>query len=105
MSDPGSLRVVISRSGGFAAIRRQYSVDVADMAPVDAARLRELVVDFDRLATQEPVPPGPPDSFQYEITIEQGGEHRTLHAGEGSALQPLIDFVRDQQPGERGSGS
>jgi hypothetical protein len=92
------IRIKLERSGGFAGISQRASVDTSKLPPDEAARIAELVrrVDFGALAATATGPPRAPDRFQYDLDIQQGGQHHRLTFGERAVtpeLRPLLDHL------------
>lgn len=86
------MHIEVVRRGGLAGITLRGAVDTAaltpDIATAGEAALRGLA--FDRPAS----PPRHPDSFQYELTVVDGGTRRTSVLDEAElpeALRPIID--------------
>lgn len=101
------LRVSVVRVGGFAAIRRPLgAVDTASLPPAEAGRLRQLVRDAGFFELPEVLGAAGEelarDRFSYTVTVAVDGREKTVHASEGSVLQPLVDFVRELGRQQRG---
>ncbi|MEU9403111.1 protealysin inhibitor emfourin [Streptomyces sp. SID4985] len=69
------MRIQVRRTGGFAGIERRAEIDTS--ARPDAAELRSLAERALASAPTTP-PPGVPDGFHYEITVDG----RTIHAAD-----------------------
>ncbi|MBD1911401.1 MULTISPECIES: protealysin inhibitor emfourin [unclassified Leptolyngbya] len=72
-----------SSSGGFANLRLTYSVDTTKL-PQELAQELERLVNQTKFFTLQAAPAisaagGLPDMMQYEISIQQGEERRSLH--------------------------
>jgi hypothetical protein len=93
-----TLHVSVRRHGGFGGIARTYAVDAAKLPPDRAEQLRQLVGGLPTPLPKQAAP-GPPDAFQYTVTVREGDTERSTQVGEGSSLQPLIDFARDHTDG------
>ena len=88
-------RVTLTRSGGPAGISLVASVDVDDLPPETAERVRAALdeVDFD-------APPAPPrrgaaDTYQYDLVVT-GEETRTVTARDpfvGPGVRALLDVL------------
>jgi|YNPNPStandDraft_1061719.scaffolds.fasta_scaffold00458_1 hypothetical protein len=91
------MRLTLSRSGGFAGIRRPaITVDTRDLAPHEAALLEKLISDVRFLDLQSQAPaPGHPDRFEYtiEAVLDNGLPH-TVTIGEADAPPLFLDLVR-----------
>jgi hypothetical protein len=90
------VRVEVSRSGGFAGVTRTASVDTDSLDTAQAAELRRLV-GASRAAS---VPPARrpsadgADRFQYEITVEHGGQTDRAVCGEPDLTPEEQELVR-----------
>jgi len=91
------MRITIQRSGGFAGLRPPpVTVDTAQLPPDQSAALQEAVKRVDLTASQEPsAPQRGADRFQYQVTIEDAGQTRSLTFNEGtpSPLKAIVDQV------------
>jgi hypothetical protein len=92
-------QVRLTQSGGLAGLDMVAQVDVDELPPDQAARVREALAaaDLPALAGQAPGPPQGADRFQYDIAVTEGGrtQHVTVHEpGVPAELQPLIDVLR-----------
>jgi hypothetical protein len=95
---PAHARVNLTRTGGFAGIATRATVDTAELDPPEAERVLAGLdaVDLPELAARAPAPPGPPDSFRYELEVERGGgTHRIALAQHEvpDALRPVLDVL------------
>ncbi|HEY8836270.1 MAG TPA: protealysin inhibitor emfourin [Dehalococcoidia bacterium] len=86
------MQVEVVRRGGFAGIPLRGTVDTARLSPdeVSAAEAALQVLPFDR----PPGTPRHPDSFQYEITVADGGRRRSAVVDEAelpAGLRPLVN--------------
>ena len=93
--------VIVSRSGGFAELRRVWRVDVEEQP--DERAWRELLgslpweTDDEPQASYSPAVPGRPDRFVYEIQVQT--HHVRLGETElDGAWRELVDRVRKAQP-------
>ena len=93
------VRVEVHRSGGFAGIDQVTQADSDALPAEDAQELRRLVAEAD-LATLVPrlstVAPGRPDGFQYDVTVDQGGQTYRFTVYDGSVppeVKPLLALV------------
>lgn len=85
-------RIRFRRTGGlFAGDRLETTVDLDELPEEEADRLeRDLSeVDLDELARASPVRGPGADAYQYDLTVERGGEVRELTVGE-TALPPEL---------------
>ena len=88
------------RGGGFGGFVTRTEIDGDELPPERAAELQAKVAEADAQEALEapasPRLPSHPDEFQYELTIEDEGETRTVRLGESSMsdeLQALIAWV------------
>ncbi|MGC8991888.1 MAG: protealysin inhibitor emfourin [Verrucomicrobiia bacterium] len=91
------MRLTLSRSGGFAGIRRPpITVDTGDLAPDEAALLEKLISDARLLDLASHAPATrQPDRFEYTIeAVPDNGLPHTVTIGEADAPPPLIELVR-----------
>jgi hypothetical protein len=74
------VRIQVQRSGGFAGLSRMTAVDTADLPPAEARDIEERMrsIDFDAAARQTASTQPRPDSFQYDVTIENGDGRRQM---------------------------
>jgi hypothetical protein len=88
VTEDAPLRVDVVRSGGFAGIPTEASVDASALDPHEVEVLERLV--------EESKPPGPPtegaDWFQYDIALTRGSERRTATFTENE-LPPEVGKV------------
>jgi len=87
--------VDLVRSGGMAGLSMGTSVDVSSLAPEAAAAVSQALsqVDLDVLARRPAAAPSGPDRFQYDLTVETGGESHSVTLQEPDVpaeLRPLI---------------
>lgn len=102
MTDPAArdLRLTLVRTGGFAAIRRTFTVDAATLPPAERDELDSLVTAakvFDLPDDLTGGRPGQPDQFIYALTAEAGSRRHTVRFGETGApdsLLALVDFIQ-----------
>ncbi len=80
------MRIAVTRTGGFAGLKRRAEVDTA--ARPDAPRLEGLARDA--LAAGRSSPPrGVPDGFHYEITVDG----RTVHCTDPELSEAQRELV------------
>jgi hypothetical protein len=94
------MKIQFSRSGGFAGIRLALTLDSSELSPKDRQELERLVreASFFKLPGSFLSPQPQPDAFQYQITVEDGGQsHRVLAGDRGApkALRPLIERLEE----------
>lgn len=90
------MRIYYERSGGFAGLRQEITLDSQSIDAEEAGELQKLVeqAGFFDLPARITAPGTGADQFQYRITVESGPRRHTVEAGEASipaALQPLLD--------------
>jgi hypothetical protein len=89
------MKISFERTGGFAGMRVAITVELDSLPEPDAATLRKLVTDADFFNLAE-IRAGQaiPDGFQYTITIEGDGQHRTIRMTDAAIpdkLRPLLE--------------
>ena len=95
------MKVRLSRSGGFAGIRRTFEVSDEALAPADAARLRAAVArarSAGLRAQGAPARPGGADRFAYELAVEDGAPSPALRFAPGACgdeLDALAELVEE----------
>jgi len=77
------------------------TVDEKDLLPDEAQKLRQLVEEADffnlprKIASRVPQP----DRFQYELSLEEDGQHHTVTLSEEAMpakLRPLIKWLMEK---------
>lgn len=86
------------RTGGFAGLFQQTTIDSATLAPQEMQSLHQLVeaAGFFELPEKISAPPGGADRFTYRLTVESGGQCHTVEVDEAAVpgpLQPLIQHL------------
>jgi len=93
------MRVKFERSGGFANIPLSAELDSAEMEPDRADELKRLVdeaLPFDQPSTSKS---NLPDDLHYQLTIEHGGQSKTIKVSDNAApdkLKSLLDFLGEE---------
>lgn len=90
------MRVVLTRSGGFAGLRQAASVDEEALAPDERQELRRLVehAGLRSLAAGPSAPSPAADRFRYRITAEDGDRRWEIRISEETLSAGLRDLVR-----------
>ncbi|HEY8205615.1 MAG TPA: protealysin inhibitor emfourin [Pyrinomonadaceae bacterium] len=94
------MRVKFERSGGFANVPLRAELDSAEMTPDRAQELEDLVAKarpFDQPSA--PASANVPDDLQYHLTIEHGGQSKTIKVSDTAApdeLKSLLDFLGEE---------
>lgn len=93
-------RVRLTRSGGLAGLSSVASVDLDDLPPAAAEKVRAALdkVDFKprKRRTARGAPVGLPDAYQYDIEVNDGKKRRSLTARDPVAspeIQALLDAL------------
>jgi hypothetical protein len=84
---PG-LRIDFTRSGGFAGVTFETSVDTGELTPEEREEAERLVSVVEAAEVPEGTRPGV-DRFQYDLTITRGSDSKHLSVGE-SDLTPEL---------------
>lgn len=100
------MRVRFERTGGFAGVRVDATIDTDGLPPEEARELEEMVSAagfFDLPAVVVPPAPGA-DRFQYSLTVRHEGREHTVKLGESAAtgamdilLQRLSTLARSSR--------
>jgi hypothetical protein len=86
-----SMRIALTRSGGFAGTRARVEVDTANLSTGDAQQLRALVAAADIASSRSSAAR---DEFAYDLVIEDGGRLRTCRIADAAMSErtrALID--------------
>jgi hypothetical protein len=91
------MQVEVVRRGGLAGVTLRGAVDTAALGPDVAAAGEDALrgLESDRPAGS----PRHPDSFQYELTVVDGGARQTTVLDEAelsAALRPIVDAALAQ---------
>src|SRR2546425_6925187 len=90
------MRIAFQRTGGFAAIRIGCEINTENLPPEEARQLTEWVEAADFFDLPEVSHAGGADQFQYKISVEKGGEKRTVETDERAmpaSLSPLVKWL------------
>jgi hypothetical protein len=104
------VKISLVRTGGVAGMRREATIDTADLGPRDSEEIHRLVnaAADEPAAAKAPEPAHGPDRFHYTLTIEDGGRRRALTFAEERTperLRPLLEAVwRAAEAGEPDAG-
>lgn len=107
MAEPRGLRLTFRRTGGlFAGNVLQTTVTEDELSEPEAAELGELLgrVDIDDLAARAPIRGTGADRYQYDLTVQRGGQGRRVIVSGGAIpdeLAPLIDWLERRATEER----
>jgi hypothetical protein len=90
------VRLSLTRTGGFAGLRQEASVDDAALSPGERAELLRLVAEADlwTLRAELQAPPPAPDRFRYRLVVEDGDRRCELRVAEEALSAPLRRLVR-----------
>jgi hypothetical protein len=92
------MKLHLARSGGFANIRLQGTVDTADLPP-DLADRAERLLDPDNLArAQHEGNPHMADAYVYELRVwpaGEGGDHHRYLLSEADTASDVMDTLHD----------
>ncbi|HLX08740.1 MAG TPA: protealysin inhibitor emfourin [Thermoanaerobaculia bacterium] len=109
------MRIRLRRSGGFAGLQAPpIEIDAAQLPADKAGELEQLVAAarlFDAPvapAGAQPSPPAPPasparDAFQYDLTVEDGGDSRAVRFHEGTMRPEAARLIQwlTQESGQK----
>jgi hypothetical protein len=92
------MRISFQRTGGFAGITKNKTVDTATLSPNEADVLPRLVEAADLFKLPEQITSANPqsDRFQYKLTVEDQGKQHTVTVSESAmpgTLRPLIEWL------------
>jgi len=90
--------IQFERSGGFAGIATNVEIDSRDLSGQELGNLEKLIDQSDFFKYQQAQDSGSsiPDQYQYRITIEAGGNTKTVEFGESvmpEKFRPLIEYL------------
>ena len=90
-----TLKIQWERTGGFAGMRMEGSIDSESLSDEEARRLHELVeaAGFFALPEEFAGPAGGADRFLYTLTVEMDGRRHTVRTGEAAAPAALISLI------------
>ena len=89
-------RVRLTRSGGLAGLSMVASVDLDDLPPAKAKKVRAALADVDFTPKRRRAAPAPfPDGFQYDLEVDDGKKRSiTVHDPVASPeMQTLLDVL------------
>ena len=99
-NSPGciAMHILFERTGGFAGLKLQASLDAESLPPQQARRFRKLLQQsrFFELPLRLDAPLPRPDRLQYRLTIENNNCVHTVHASEDAIppeMRPLLDWL------------
>jgi hypothetical protein len=96
------LRIEFARSGGFAGLTLQTTLDVSELPPEEARELERLVDSLEK--AEIPAQRGEPDRFQYDLTITRGDQSRHVVLGERgltAEARELVDHLVERARARR----
>lgn len=88
------MKIIFSRSGGFAGLRRVLTLDSANLSAEELSRLEQLIEEsnFFHIMDIEKFPDYP-DAIQYEIIIDMRGSRKAIKFGEREIPDQLNSLV------------
>ncbi len=99
------MRIYFERSGGFAGMLVQATIDTRELPPEEADSLSQMVEDAGFFDLSTPLrSPGGADQFIYQVTIEEGSRSHTIETGDGAAPASLRLLLRELTIRARSSG-
>ena len=89
------MKISIVRGGGLAGVVTATTLNVADLSEQDAAVLRDRVNQAELFSLPEHGQSAPPqpDSFYYELTVEDEHRRHTVRLGEQGLSPQLREFI------------
>jgi len=84
------MHIQVVRRGGIAGVTLRGQADTAELGGV-GGDTEELLRS---LPSGDPVAPGRPDRFRYEITVTDAGRSQTAHFNEDEMLEGLRPVVK-----------
>ena len=88
------MQIIFERSGGMMGLKSSLTINLNDLPPDQAEKIRRLLDEANFFTLPENPPTRPsPDSFQYTIVVETKMVKHTVHTSDTTApkeLQPLI---------------
>lgn len=93
------MRIAFECSGGFANLQLSYVADTDRLPPDVGSDLEREVADSRIWEIEQPIgdPNGPPDTFSYRLTVQDGPKHTTMAVTDTTAppsIQPLLSKLR-----------
>jgi hypothetical protein len=87
------MKLVVTRSGGFAGLRRRAEREGKDLSPQQRAALDQVIKDFG--APGKPPPPPDPgaDRFSYRLDIEDENGTKSITLPESKTPMELKSIV------------
>lgn len=95
------MRIALTRTGGFAGLRQQASLDGDALSPAERAELLRLVGEAGVFSLRpEAGGPAPaPDRFRYRLVVEDGARRCDLRLAEEAlpeAVRRLVRWVEER---------
>ena len=91
------MKICLVRSGGFAGMRREVTVDTANLDPRRAEELRGIVHVAEREGLFRDAPPSEPsehrDRFRYRLTVEDDRGKREAEFSEADASETASQVI------------
>jgi hypothetical protein len=99
-------RIELTRTGGFAGIRRSASVSPKALDPAEAQEIKRLLDRLDPGAiSRRSEAPTAPDAFQYDISIERGGRTERFTVRDGAIPDEVLPLIERLAPRLRASSA
>ncbi len=92
------MKITFRQSGGFTGMLRGAELDAQALDPKQAEELKRLLQENPPAAETRAASKAR-DLHQYEITVEDGGQKRTLHFDDSQvpdALRPLLKTLKQK---------
>ncbi len=90
--------ILLERTGGFAGMRKEVTLDTETLPSEEARKLQEMVdtAGFFNLPEKFPAPKRGADYFLYRLTVDSGGNKHTVEVSDPAVpatLRPLIQSL------------
>lgn len=93
------MRILFERSGGFAGMLMNVSIDTAKLPPTEASQVKSMVEAAAFFDLPEAIAASAqPDRFQYHLTVAERKRKHSITVSESSmpgSLKPLVDWLMD----------
>jgi len=88
------VQIKVARSGGFAGLKREATVDTECVSVDQRERLERLVAEAQFFDLPERAASGVADAIRYRVRVECDGHVREVATDDQSGPEPLIELAR-----------